>query len=165
MNGNRLSTLRGSGTRGSVEWVFDRLDRFPDALLSLLMRLAVAGVFFRSGQLKFAGFPLRLSLSALTQFRNQFKVPLLAPEVAATLTMVFELTCPVLIVIGLATRLATLPLLAMTAVIEVFVFPNAWPTHIQWAALLIFILVRGPGPISLDAVIWPWLSYRRGARP
>ena len=80
-------------------------------------------------------------------------MPILPPELAATLAATVELTCPVLLVLGIATRLATLPMLAMTFVIEVFVYPENWLEHLTWATMLLFILTRGPGTISLDHLI------------
>jgi len=92
--------------------------------------------------------------TAIALFVDEYKVPLLAPEVAAYIAVTIELTAPVLLVLGLATRPVALVLLAMTAVIEVFVYPLAWPTHIQWAAMLLVLLCRGPGKLSLDELIW-----------
>jgi putative oxidoreductase len=74
-----------------------------------------------------------------------------------------ELTTPVLLVLGLLTRASALVLIGMTAVIEIFVFPLAWPTHIQWAAMLLMLLCRGPGKLSLDHVLWPRLRRWFGA--
>ena len=91
--------------------------------------------------------------TALALFVDEYKVPLLAPEVAAYIAVTIELTTPVLLVLGLATRLAALVLLCMTTVIEIFVYPLAWPTHIQWAAMLLVLLCRGPGELSLDELI------------
>ncbi len=87
-------------------------------------------------------------------------MPVLPPELAAYLATAVELTCPVLLVFGLRTRLATLPMLAQTFVIEVFVYPENWLDHLTWAAMLLFILTRGPGPISLDRWIGPMLLGR-----
>ena len=84
-------------------------------------------------------------------------MPLLPPELATTLAASVELTCPVLLVLGLATRLATLPMLGMTFVIEAFVYPEDWIEHLTWASLLLFILTRGPGPIALDRWLRPFI--------
>jgi len=91
--------------------------------------------------------------AALSLFTDEYKLPLLPPQVAAYLAVSIELTMPVLLLLGLATRLASLVLLAMTVVIEVFVYPLAWPTHIQWAAMLLVLLCRGPGTASLDHLL------------
>jgi putative oxidoreductase len=127
-----------------VSW----LDRFPLGVCHLLFRLALAGVFFRAGLTKLASWETTVHL-----FRDEYRVPVFSPEVAAALATAFELACPLLLVAGLATRLATLPLLAMIAVIQLFVYPSAWPEHLTWASILVFLLTRGPGPLSIDRAI------------
>jgi putative oxidoreductase len=87
-------------------------------------------------------------------FRDEYKVPLLPPDIAAYLATTAEHVLPVLLVIGFATRLSALGLLGMTAVIELFVYPGAWPEHALWATLLLWIIARGPGVVSLDHLIW-----------
>ena len=124
------------------------LERFPLALLQLLFRVSIAAVFWNSGLTKIASWQTTIVL-----FRDENKVPVLPPELAATLAASVELTCPVLLVLGLASRLATLPMLGMTFVIETFVYPEDWIEHLGWASFLIFILTRGPGPIALDRFI------------
>ena len=131
------------------------LERFPLSVLQFLFRFAIAAVFWNSGLTKIASWQTTIVL-----FRDEYRVPLLPPELAATLAAAVELTCPVLLVIGLATRLATLPMLAMTFIIEAFVYPEDWIEHLGWAAFLLFILTRGPGPIALDRWLAP-LVYRR----
>jgi putative oxidoreductase len=127
-----------------------RLERFPLAILQLLFRVSVAAVFWNSGLTKLASWRTTIVL-----FRDEYKVPALPPELAATLAASVELTCPVLLALGLATRLATLPMLGMTCVIEAFVYPEDWIEHLTWASLLLFILTRGPGPIALDRWLRP----------
>ena len=144
-----------------VAWV-DRtialLDGVPYWLLALPLRLGAATVFWNSAQTKLANWDTTLEL-----FTDEYKVPLLPPEFAAHLALGIELTTPVLLVLGLFTRAAALVLLAMTTVIEIFVYPLAWPTHIQWAAMLLVLLCRGPGQLSLDQVLWPPIRSRFGA--
>lgn len=152
----------GSPLGKAVSVCLAALDRFPTSLLALIFRLAAAGVFFKSGLTKVTGFPPQLTQSTLFLFGNRYPVPLLPPEFAAQLATTFELVCPVLLVLGLVARLATLPLLAVTGVIEIFVYPLAWADHLQWTALLLFILVRGPGRLSLDALIAPAFFARLG---
>lgn len=130
-----------------------RLGRFPEAVLVLLFRVGVAGVFWHSGQAKLASWQATVAL-----FAQEYRVPVLPPELAATLATAVEVSCPVLLVLGLAARLATLPMLGMIAVIQIFVYPEAWNEHLIWAALLLFILTRGPGALSLDHVILRRLS-------
>ena len=131
-----------------AESVLDALGRFPVSILQLLMRLSMASVFWHAGMTKIASWDTTIAL-----FRDEYMVPILPPEIAASLAATVELTCPVLLVLGLAARLATLPMLAMTFVIEVFVYPEQWIEHLMWASILVFILTRGPGALSLDRVI------------
>jgi putative oxidoreductase len=119
------------------------------ALIALGARFAVAAIFFYSGRTKVDGF-LTVNDSAYTLFRDDYAVPLLAPEVAAHLAAYAEHLFPLLLALGLLTRLSAAALLAMTAVIQLFVYPDAWPTHLSWATLLLYLVGRGAGPVSLD---------------
>ena len=125
------------------------LEAVPYSLLALPLRFAVATVFWNSGTTKLASWDTTLQL-----FADEYKVPLLPSEFAAYMAASIELTTPFLLVLGFLTRPAAFILLGMTTVIEIFVYPQAWPTHIQWAAMLLMLLCRGPGKISLDHVIW-----------
>ncbi|BCG03552.1 hypothetical protein PPGU19_081200 (plasmid) [Paraburkholderia sp. PGU19] len=131
------------------------LERVPHSVLALPLRLAVATVFWNSAMTKLADWNAALQL-----FREDYRVPLLVPEFAAYLAVSIELTTPVLLVLGLATRPVAVVLLGMTTVIEVFVYPQAWPTHIQWAAILLVLLCRGAGKFSLDYLLYRGLSSR-----
>src|SRR5262249_55511517 len=91
--------------------------------------------------------------STVALFRDEYKVPVLPPELAATIASTFELGCSTLLVLGLCTRLATLPLLGMILTIQFFVYPDAWSEHLVWGSILIYLLTRGPGPVSIDRVI------------
>ncbi len=126
----------------------DLLGRVPLSLHQLLFRLAVAGVFLRAGLTKIASWEPTVAL-----FRDEYRVPVLPPELAATMSATFELGCSVLILVGLATRIATLPLLGIIATIQLFVYPQAWSEHLVWGSILLFLLTRGAGSISLDHVI------------
>jgi putative oxidoreductase len=128
-------------------------ERIPYSLVALVARLAVASVFWRSGQTKVEGF-FMIKENTFFLFREEYKVPLLPPDAAAYLSTTAEHVFPVLLVLGLASRLSALALLCMTAVIQLFVYPDGWPEHILWAALLLLIIARGPGAISLDHLIW-----------
>lgn len=121
----------------------------PDALLLLIARLGIAAVFFRSGRLKVDGL-LTLKSSTYDLFAYEYALPLIPSDLAARLATLAEHALPILLVLGLGTRLSALGLLFMTLVIQVFVYPVAWPTHLSWAALLLPLLVRGGGTISLD---------------
>lgn len=141
------------------------LERIPHSAVALLARLGLGAMFWASGQTKIEGLVLdpigwtfelgqpRLSEGALFLFREEYRLPVLAPELAATLAALAEHLLPLLLVIGLASRLSALGLLAMTAVIQVFVYPDAWPTHAIWAALLLVIVARGPGLVSIDHLL------------
>jgi putative oxidoreductase len=135
----------GDVTGRALSW----LDRVPYAVLALPLRLAVATVFWNSAMAKLANWDTAISL-----FTDEYNVPLLPPVLAAYMALAIELTTPVLFVLGLFTRAAALVLLLMTAVIEIFVYPQAWPTHIQWTAMLLVLLCRGAGTISLDNLLW-----------
>ena len=130
-----------------------RLESVPYAFLAIPLRLAVATVFWNSAMTKLANWDTAVAL-----FADEYKVPLLPPELAAYMAVSIELSAPVLLVLGLATRATALVLLGMTAVIEIFVYPQAWPTHIQWAAMLLVLLCRGAGALSLDQ----WIRGRFG---
>ena len=145
----RTETLHSSTTIPErIESVLDALGGFPLSILQFLLRLSIAAVFWHSGMTKVASWDTTIAL-----FRDEYMVPILPPEIAASLAVIAELTCPVLLVMGLATRLATLPMLGMTFVIEVFVYPEQWIEHLMWASILVFILTRGPGALSLDHLI------------
>ncbi|MFL9880601.1 DoxX family protein [Herbaspirillum rhizosphaerae] len=120
-----------------------------DSLLALVARVAIAAVFFLSGRTKVTGF-LTIKDSTYTLFEQEYKLPLVPPEIAAHLAAYAEHFFPLLLVMGLFTRSAALGLLGMTAVIEIFVYPDAWPTHLTWAGLLLFLVGRGGGAWSLD---------------
>ena len=146
------------------------LNRIPASFLALLSRVGIAATFWLSGQTKVEGLVLdpiglhaqlgwpHVSESALELFRSEYALPLLPPELAATMAAFSEHFFPLLLVLGLGTRFAALALLGMTAVIEVFVYPDAWPTHAVWATCLLYLVARGAGVVSLDHLL------ARGAR-
>jgi putative oxidoreductase len=121
-------------------------------ILALTARIAIAAIFFMSGRTKVDGL-LTVNDTAYTLFREDYKVPLLPPELAAHAATYAEHLFPLLLVIGLFTRLSALALLGMTTVIQVFVYPDAWPTHLSWAALMLYLIGRGPGAFSLDRAL------------
>ena len=133
------------------------LERFPMAIILLAMRIGVGSVFFKAGLLKYQSFEFAVKL-----FEDEYKVPILSPFVAARITMFNELTWPVFLFAGLATRFATLPILASITVIQLFVYPGAWTENLMWASILVLLLTRGPGALSLDHVIERYLESRRG---
>jgi putative oxidoreductase len=120
-------------------------------LLALAARFGIAGVFWLSGRTKVEGW-LTVSENAVALFEDEYKVPVLSPALAAHLAAYAEHLFPALLVIGLATRVSAVALLGMTAVIQVFVYPLAWPTHLVWAAALLYLAARGAGRLSFDRV-------------
>ncbi|WPC68467.1 DoxX family protein [Rhodoferax ferrireducens] len=140
----------------------------PNTLLAFVARFSIAAVFWKSGETKIQGFAVdivnreftlgwpRLSDSVVDLFRDEYHLPLVPPEIAATLAATAEHLFPVLILLGLATRLSALALLGMTMAIQLFVYPDAYPTHGTWAAVLLYLMVRGPGKLSLDH----WIARR-----
>ena len=140
-----------SGLVGIVQRLSAGLDRIPYWFIALCARVFPAAVFWQSGQTKVAGFHLRPGAVAL--FQNEYQLPVIDPTAAAYLSAAGEHVLPVLLVLGLATRFAALGLLFMTAVIEIFVYPLAWPTHGVWATCFVLLIARGAGEVSLDALI------------
>jgi len=136
----------------------EQIGRVPLSVHQLLFRFAIAGVFFRAGLTKIASWEPTVAL-----FREEYKVPVLAPELTATMAATFELGCSTLLLIGLATRVAALPLLGMIATIQLFVYPQAWPEHLVWSSILLFLLTRGAGTISLDHAIANLFAARAGS--
>jgi putative oxidoreductase len=134
-----------------VQRLIAAMDRIPYWLIALSARSFPAALFWQSGQTKVAGFSLKPSAIAL--FENEYQLPLTYPEIAAYVSAVAEHLFPVLLVIGLASRFSALALLVMTTVIEVFVYPGAWPTHGVWATCFLIVIARGPGLLSLDHLI------------
>lgn len=131
----------------------------PDALLLLVARLGIAAVFFQSGRTKVEGL-LTIKPSTYDLFASEYALPLIPSDWAARLATGAEHLFPLLLVLGLCTRLSALALLGMTTVIEIFVYPDAWPTHLSWAGLLLPLVAHGGGKWSLDHV---W-HRRRTAR-
>jgi putative oxidoreductase len=133
---------------GRVRGLYEKLGLLPLSVIQLMARISMAMIFWRSGQAKIANWDLTLKL-----FANEYKVPVLPPEIAAPMAAAVELSTPVLLVLGLLTRLATLPMIGMTLVIQTFVYPQAWVDHLTWGVMLLLLLSRGPGVISLDHLI------------
>lgn len=129
-----------------------KLRGIPDGFLVLMARLSMAAFFIRAGQTKITmgDGGIELSSSAVYLFQEEYKLPLLDPTMAAWLAIGAEHLFPVLLIVGLATRLSALALLGMAATIQIFVYPGSWPDHLMWAVMLTFIASRGPGPLSLD---------------
>lgn len=143
------STLPASrGLRARLSSAAAALDRVPLGLHQLLFRLAIAGVFLRAGLVKVSSWESTVAL-----FRDEYRVPVVPPEAAAIVASCVEIVCPTLLLLGLATRLAALPLLGMIATIQLFVYPQAWPEHLVWGSILLLLLTRGAGGLSLDRAL------------
>jgi putative oxidoreductase len=148
--------LPATGPRALYNRAAERLSGWiGHELLALAARVGIAATFWLSGRTKVDGW-LTVSDGAVALFAEEYKVPLLSPELAAHLAAYAEHLFPVLLVLGLATRVSALALLGMTAVIEIFVYPLAWPTHLVWAVALLYLAGRGAGRLSAD--------YRLGLR-
>lgn len=142
-----------SGVRARWNLIAGRLDRaLSHDLLGMVNRIAIAALFFYSGRTKVEGW-LTVSDGAHALFRDEYRLPLIPPELAAHLAAYAEHLFPLLLALGLLTRLSALSLLGMTLVIQVFVYPDAWPTHLSWAGLLLYLAARGPGRVSLDRLL------------
>lgn len=129
-----------------------RLQRIPDSLLLLGARVFPAAVFWQSGRTKVDGW--QLDESAVYLFQEEYRLPGIDPVLAAHLAAISEHLFPLMLVLGLATRMSAAALLGMTLVIQCFVYPDAWPTHGTWAALLLWLVARGPGTASLDHLLF-----------
>lgn len=130
----------------------------PEDLVALISRLALASVFWRSVQTKITGWEVfgqslqffNISSSTVMLFQYEYQLPLLSPTMAAYAGTAAEFFLPLLLVLGLGTRFAAFGLLVVTAVIQFLVFPQAWPTHILWFALLLYLIKHGGGRLALD---------------
>lgn len=127
------------------------LSAIPDAPVALLLRIFPALVFWQSGRTKVEGFSIKDSTWFL--FEQEYALPLIPHEIAAVMATVAEHLLPALLILGLCTRLSALGLLAMTAVIQIFVYPDAWMTHGLWAAPLLAVVAHGPGRWSVDHLV------------
>ncbi|WP_339487391.1 DoxX family protein [Pseudomonas sp. EL_65y_Pfl2_R95] len=150
----------------------DVLKAIPYSLIAFIGRFAIAAIFWKSGQTKVSGFEVdivsgtfnlgfpSLSPSAIPLFAEEYKLPFLSPEFAATLSACAEHFLPILILFGFATRFSAMGLLGMTLVIQLLVYPGAYPTHGVWAAVLLMLMSKGPGMLSLDHLIARRYGYK-----
>lgn len=173
---NTLTTSRDSATGGTMarlatllQGIHRAMGRLPNTLLAFIARFSIAAVFWKSGQTKIEGLAIdivsgeftlglpRLSDNAVFLFKEEYKLPILSPELGAAMAALGEHILPIFILLGLATRLSALGLLGMTMVIQLFVYPDAYATHGTWAAVLLYLMVHGPGKLSIDA----WIASRQ----
>lgn len=167
-----MPSTTDSGVISTIRSLSRVAARIPGDAIALLARFSIAAVFWKSGQTKVEGFAVDLidgrfdfgwphvSDLAVELFREEYRVPLLAPQLAATAAAFAEHLFPLMLLFGFGTRLASLGLLGMTLVIQLFVYPDAYPTHGTWGALLLYLLALGPGRASVDA----WLQRRYASR-
>ncbi|NCN70130.1 MAG: DoxX family protein [Rhodoferax sp.] len=163
------NTTGDSLLTGLLHQFIELCSRIPNSLLAFLARFSIASVFWKSGETKIQGFAVdiingeftlgwpRLSDTVVDLFRDEYHLPLIPPEFAATLAATAEHVFPMLLLLGLATRISALALLGMTLTIQIFVYPDAYPTHGTWAAVLLYLMVYGPGMLSLDH----WIAKRQ----
>lgn len=157
---------RASGFVGRCVTIAHRLfSAIPDWFIALVARFSIAAVFWKSGQTKVEGFAIdlvegtfnlgwpKLGASTVDLFKDEYRLPILPPELAAVLATIAEHVFPALILVGLATRLSAAALLGMTLVIQILVYPGAYALHGTWAAVLLFLMAKGPGFLSLDHLI------------
>lgn len=145
------------------------LERIPHSAIALIGRVSIALTFWMAGQTKIEGLVIdpvsrtvefgwpRVTEGAIELFATEYMVPLISPAPAATLAAIAEHVFPLMLLIGLGTRLSALALIVMTLVIQVFVYPGAFATHGVWATVLLYLIARGPGMLSLDHLIAPRL--------
>lgn len=135
-----------------VEWVVGLFDRIPSFVFELAMRVSIAMVFWTSARTKVEGF-LTLKPSTFFLFEYEYALPLIPHNFAAYMATYAEHFFPILIVLGFATRFGAAALLVMTLVIQIFVYPGAWSLHLLWASILIYLVARGAGVVSIDHLI------------
>jgi len=162
------SRVAASSLGRGISRTTELFSLIPTSLIALIGRFSIAAVFWKSGQTKVEGLTIdlvsgefqlgmpHLSSSALFLFREEYRLPLIAPELAAPLAATAEHLFPILLLLGLATRFSALALLIMTLTIQLFVYPDAYPTHGVWASVLLLLMAKGPGKLSLDH----WLARR-----
>jgi len=141
------------GIVGLFTWATDLAGRFPLWIVLLMARIAAGDVFWKSGQSKLASWDTTILL-----FANEYQVPVLSPETAASLAAATEVGCAVLLFAGLGSRFAATALLGLVAVIQLFVYPENWAEHLLWATLLVLIATRGAGLLSIDHLIRRWFA-------
>ncbi|MEL7550832.1 DoxX family protein [Pseudomonas protegens] len=167
-----MNTQTETPIAGLVNRIIQGFERIPYSLIAFIARFSIAAVFWKSGQTKVEGLAIdlvdgtfqlgwpRLADSTIPLFKSEYHVPLLTPEVAAHLAAFAEHFFPMLILLGLATRFSALALLGMTLTIQLFVYPDAYPTHGTWAAIFLLLMARGPGVFSLDHLLARHFRHR-----
>jgi putative oxidoreductase len=142
---------------GFQQAMISLMSRIPHDLIALVARISIGTIFLRSGILKVQGWK---SGNTLALFKHEYQLPILPPELAAYIATAAELALPPLLIAGLFTRYAALALLAMTLVIQLFVYPNAFDTHGVWAVSLLYLIKYGAGSVALDRFVEPAMKER-----
>ena len=170
----RAMPVKSTALHGLARRFTSLCERIPHGFIATLARFSVAAVFWKSGQTKIEGLAIdivageftlgwpRLADATIPLFRDEYALPLVPPEIAAYAAATAEHVFPILLLAGFATRLSALALLLMTLTIEIFVYPAAYPTHGVWAVALLYLIARGPGPLSVDH--WLASSFSPGRR-
>ena len=148
---HETATQAAGGIAGLIRRFNAAAGLIPHDLVALAARVFPAVVFWQSGRTKVEGLTIKDSTWFL--FQDLYALPLIPPAWAAVMATVAEHVLPVLLILGLLSRFSALGLLAMTAVIQIFVFPDAWVTHGLWAAALLVVAAQGPGRLSLDHLL------------
>lgn len=143
-----MPSMPAAGLRQLAQSAIGLLDRIPADIPQIFFRAGMGLVFWRSAQSKLASWDTTLLL-----FKEEYRVPLLPPELAASMATAVELSTPILLVLGLATRFGAAAMLGMTLVIQFLVYPQNYPDHLLWAGPLLYLILRGPGALSLDHLI------------
>jgi putative oxidoreductase len=162
MTDTSLARTRNSGLVALIRTLIGAMEMIPYSVLGFGARIFPAAVFWASGRTKVDGWTIKESTFLL--FREEFKLPLIDPVVAAYMATIAEHVFPILLLVGLASRFSALALLFMTLVIEIFVFPDAWPTHGVWGTCFLLVIARGPGRVSLDHLIARHYGFTQTAR-
>ena len=153
-----MAAVENHGLPQKIKGALRLLNRIPHDLVALMSRLSIGAVFWQSGQTKVDGW--QVTDNAVYLFQTEYRLPFIDPWLAAHLSAFAEHFFPLLLFIGFASRLSALALLGMTLVIEIFVYPDAWPTHGTWAVCFLVIIAGGPGRISLDHLISRYFRHK-----
>jgi len=153
-----MAAVENHGLPQKIQNALRLLNRVPHDLVALMSRLSIGAVFWQSGQTKVDGW--QVTDNAVYLFQTEYRLPFIDPWLAAHLSAFAEHFFPLLLFIGFASRLSALALLGMTLVIEIFVYPDAWPTHGTWAVCFLVIIAGGPGRISLDHLISRYFRHK-----
>lgn len=155
MNATPMPAAAGTATASRpasrIAQVLPRL--LPPSLILFVQRLGIAAIFFLSARAKVEGW-FTITDNTYELFRSEYALPLISSDVAAVMATVSEHTFSLLLIVGLFTRFSALALLGMTLVIQTFVYPDAWPTHLSWAGLMLPLVASGGGKWSLDRLVF-----------